>query len=217
MKFQAAIFDMDGLLLDTERLSKRSFMATCDHFNLERDSNFFNQLIGLNSKKSNLLIEEFLNNEVELKTFETKWIETYRQSLANHIPVKDGVEELLAHLKDIGLPCAVATSTRTESACKYLERTSLLPYFKIVIGGDQVSNGKPAPDIYLEAAEVLNVIPENCIAFEDSENGVRAAVSAGMTLVQIPDLIEPSEELKSLNHTIANSLLEGARLHGIYR
>ncbi len=216
MNFQAAIFDMDGLLLDTERLSKDSFIETCKYFNLNKDFDFFYQLIGLNAASGKRLIEEFLDGAVLIETFEEKLKGTYRASLAQHVPVKDGAKTLLAHLNDIGLPCAVATSSGYDSACDKLHRSELLPFFESVTGGDQVENGKPAPDIFLLAATRLNVEAKHCIAFEDSENGVKAAVGAGMKVVQVPDLVPPSDELRSLNHHVADTLLEGAARLGVY-
>lgn len=216
MSFEAAIFDMDGLLLDTERLSRDAFVECSLHFGLEGAGDFFENLIGLNAKKSNALIETFLGGHVPLQTFETKWIGLYKEYLSGDIPVKAGVEALLSHFEQIELPCAVATSTRNESAQKYLGRAELLSFFQLIVGGDQVNNGKPSPDIYILAAEKIGVSPEKCIAFEDSENGVRAAVGAGMTVVQVPDLIQPSEDLKLLGHIVAETLLEGAAYYNMY-
>jgi beta-phosphoglucomutase-like phosphatase (HAD superfamily) len=103
---------------------------------------------------------------------------------------------------------AVATSTRTKRATEKLGDAGLLDYFKIVIGGDQVEQGKPDPEIYLKAASALSSAPSRCLALEDSANGVKAAVAAGMTVVQIPDLVPPSDELLQLGHIVLSSLAD---------
>ena len=116
------------------------------------------------------------------------------------IPVKEGAHELLTYLKDHGYLIGMATSTGHKSAMEHLERTGMLEYFSpnAIITGDMVENGKPAPDIYLLAAERLGVIPSECIGVEDSLNGVRAIHAAGMRAVMIPDIVEPTPEVEAL-------------------
>ncbi len=216
MNFDAAIFDMDGLLLDTELIHKKAFSDTCIHLDINKDPSFFDELIGLDRKKSRVLLEGVLEDLVSMERFETLWIDMFRQRTADGTPVKAGVKDLLEHLNGMNFPCAIATSSRYESAKRHLENAELLDFFQTVTGGDQVSNGKPSPEIYLTAAATLSVSPERCIAFEDSETGVRAAVSASMTVVQVPDLLMPSEELKLLNHLIAETITDGAVHYGLY-
>src|SRR5207253_2615312 len=114
----------------------------------------------------------------------------------------------LDHLDSLQIPVAVATSTKSARAMQKLGDAGIGGRFKAVIGGDQVENSKPHPDIYLKAAAALGVLAEKCLALEDSENGVRSAFSAGMTVIQVPDLVEPSEALRSLGHVILGSLRE---------
>jgi len=116
--------------------------------------------------------------------------------------------ELLEHVKRIQIPVAVATSTRSTHALDRLAKAGLLDYFEFVVGGDQVKNSKPNPEIYLTATEKLQCDPKNCLAFEDSENGVRAALGAGLRVIQVPDLVVPSAEVVALGHTILASLSE---------
>jgi len=216
MGFEAAIFDMDGLLLDTERLSQDSFVEACAFYDVTFDSVFYPQLIGLDAKKGSDLLQVYLADTVSLVNFETKWQELYHDRLQQDIPVKYGVMELLIHLKEINLPRAVATSTHNKLAHEKLHRTGLAPMFDAVVTGDMVTNGKPHPDIFLMAAKALGVTVANCIAFEDSENGVRAAVSAGMSVVQVPDLVAPSVALRRLGHHVADDILQGAAHFGLH-
>jgi beta-phosphoglucomutase-like phosphatase (HAD superfamily) len=117
---------------------------------------------------------------------------------------------LLEHVSSLGIPTAVATSTRTERAREKLLRAGVLDRFHEVVGGDQVAHSKPSPDIYLRVAELLRVRPRGCLALEDSDNGVRAALAAGMTVVQIPDLLSPSADVLELGHIVLTSLAEVA-------
>lgn len=117
-----------------------------------------------------------------------------------------GVHNLLDYLHASGIPTAVATSTNTDHALHKLEQSGILHRFTTITGGDQVANGKPAPDIYLKAAKSIDANPLSCLALEDSPNGVRAAIAAGMHVIQIPELVEPDEALRSLGHTVLGDL-----------
>ena len=120
----------------------------------------------------------------------------------NGISRKKGIIELLEFLEIQDIPKGVATSTRYKSAIQKLELTGLLKYFEHITGGDQVSQGKPAPDIFLAAAEKMKVDPDNCLVLEDSEPGIKAALAAGMLPIMIPDLKQPSPLIKEKIHKI---------------
>lgn len=135
------------------------------------------------------------------------WRERYNAIVLHQaIPVKDGVIELLDWLKANQIPAAVATSTKKEVAGIKLKLAKLDHYFDHFTTGCEVEHGKPAPDIYLLAAQRLGITPEHCLAFEDSNNGVKAAVSAKMITYQIPDLTEPDADILALGHQVAPSL-----------
>ncbi len=143
----------------------------------------------------------------DLDRLHKEWRDRY-DAVVKHqaIPVKEGVIELLEWLKEQGLPIAVATSTAKEVAKKKLELAGLSQYFDNLTTGCEVSHGKPDPEIYLLAASRLDIEPTKCLAFEDSNNGVRAAVAANMVTFQIPDLVEPCEEVRGFGHAIVPSL-----------
>lgn len=146
---------------------------------------------------------------MDYEEFGREWYETYTNlSKDNPVPLKDGADCLLQHIKSSGTPMMVATSTRTDLAKQKLSDSAILHYFDRVIGGDQVSNSKPDPEIYLRAASELSLTPGDCLALEDSPNGVRAAVAAGFTVIQIPDLVQPDENLLKMGHTVLSSLSE---------
>ena len=212
-QLQAALFDMDGLLLDSERIALESFHYVCQKHNLPKMEHVFIRCVGVNAKAGSSILKEELEGRTDYQTFDRDWNEDYRsRTIGKAVPLKTGVVELLEFLKSNQIPMAVATSTTTERAKQKFGRANIKDYFTIVIGGDQVERSKPDPDIYLRAASSVGVLPEKCIAFEDSPNGVRAAVAAGMEVIQVPDLVEPDAELRKLGHTVLKSLRE-ARSH----
>jgi HAD superfamily hydrolase (TIGR01509 family) len=205
--FAAIIFDMDGLLLDTERIALSAFLQTCTDLGLPAREDLFIRCIGTNQSRGREVLQEGLQGQVDHLLFEDVWDRHYiARTTDNPIPLKNGAAELLEHVSSLQMPAAVATSTRSSRARDKLRSAGILSRFDLVVGGDQVSNSKPAPDIYLKAAQMLKVRPEACLALEDSENGVRAAVAAGMAVVQIPDLVSPSPALRALGHIVLSSL-----------
>ncbi|KLN63465.1 MULTISPECIES: HAD family hydrolase [Vibrio] len=205
MNFQAAIFDMDGLLLDTERVCMRVFKQACEKVNLPFYEDVYLSIIGRNSAGIDTILRQAYGKDLD--RLHAEWRKDY-DAIVKHqaIPVKDGVIELLDWLKKNKVPTAVATSTHREVATVKLELAGLSKYFDCLTCGCEVAHGKPDPEIYLLAAQRLNVHADQCLAFEDSNNGIRSAVAAHMTSFQIPDLVEPCEEVKALGHQILPSL-----------
>lgn len=209
--FQAIIFDMDGLLLDTERLALSAFMEACAFFGLPEQHALFTRCIGTNRKLGRQILADGLRGLMDPLKLESEWDRRYVEYTTRApVPLKHGVTQLLEHIASLRIPIAVATSTRTSRAEQKLRSVGIADTFELIVGGDQVENGKPAPDIYLRAAHLLKVSATACLALEDSENGVRAALGAGMTVVQVPDLIAPSEALRALGHIVLPSLNEVA-------
>ncbi|WP_135442409.1 HAD family hydrolase [Vibrio tasmaniensis] len=207
MNFQAAIFDMDGLLLDTERLCMQIFEEACHAQDVPFLQDVYLGIIGCNAKTIEQIFRKGYGEGLDYPALNTEWRTRYNAVVKHQaIPVKDGVIELLEWLKANDIPIAVATSTQLDIAKKKLELAGLDSYFASLSTGCEVTNGKPHPEIYLLAAERLGVAPENCLAFEDSNNGIRASMAANMISFQIPDLVEPCDEVKALGHTISPSL-----------
>lgn len=196
---------MDGLLLDTERVCMCIFKEACEAQNLPFFEEVYLTIIGRNAAGVEAIFRKTYGDDLD--RLHNEWRTRY-DAVVKHqaIPVKEGVVELLEWLKEQGLPIAVATSTAKEVAQKKLELAGLSKYFDNLTTGCEVSHGKPDPEIYLLAASRLNVEPTKCIAFEDSNNGVRSAVAANMVTFQIPDLVEPCEEVRAFGHTIVPSL-----------
>ncbi|MBB1488678.1 HAD family hydrolase [Oceanospirillum sediminis] len=207
MNYQAAIFDMDGLLLDTERVCMREFKKACEVQGLPFYEAIYLSIIGRNAAG----IEQIFRNTYadDFDRLHNEWRTRYNAVVKHQsIPIKQGVIELLEWLKAMNIPTAVATSTVKDVAIKKLALAGLEQYFDNVTTGCEVSHGKPDPEIYLLAASRLNIAPVHCLAFEDSNNGVRSAVSAGMISYQIPDLVEPCNEVRALGHKILPSMYQ---------
>lgn len=205
MNYQAAIFDMDGLLLDTERVCMRVFQEACEVQQLPFYKDIYLSMIGCNAAGIEAIFRKAYGNDLD--RLHQEWRTRYNAVVKHQaIPIKDGVVELLEWMKEQNLPTAVATSTAKDVAKIKLELAGLSKYFDNVTTGCEVSNGKPDPEIYLLAANRLNVEPTKCLAFEDSNNGVKAAVAAQMLTYQIPDLVEPCAEVRQFGHAIVPSL-----------
>ena len=205
---RAVIFDMDGLLIDSERVALSAFKQACFELGLQIDPGTYLQCVGRNQSAANAILAEALGSNSGVSDLRACWEGHYRKKVATTPSLlKSGAIELLESLRQLDLPLAVATSTNHAHATARLKKEGIHHFFAAIVGGDQVKKSKPEPDIYLKAAASLGVASNDALALEDSENGVRAAVAAGMTVCQIPDLIEPSEEFrKRLGHHVLSEL-----------
>ncbi|ADT89351.1 HAD family hydrolase [Vibrio furnissii] len=207
MNFQAAIFDMDGLLLDTERVCIEIFEQACQAVGVPFLRDLYLSVIGRNAAGIEATLRAGYGPDLDYMQLHNEWRTRYNAVVKHQaIPVKQGVIELLEWLKAEHIPTAVATSTQRDVASIKLRLSGLDRYFDAVATGCEVSQGKPHPEIYLLAASRLDVAPAQCLAFEDSNNGVRSAVAAKMIAYQIPDLVMPSDDVVALGHRIRPTL-----------
>lgn len=205
--FEAIIFDMDGLLIDTEQLAMEAFDVACAHFGISGLEAQIKACIGTNSRMTQEILTPVIEPTVPYAEFRGLWENHYQEAVhSDRLQTKPGADTLLSHITTLGLPTALATSSSHQKARAKLKRTGLLHYFSVLVGGDEVTHSKPDPEIYLTAATKLGVNPQACLALEDSENGVKAAHAAGMTVIQVPDLVPPSEALRQLGHHIIDCL-----------
>lgn len=211
-QYDAAIFDLDGLLIDTERLAIAAGYQALADMGHDRHDGLFESLVGTDDGTAARLIATRIGNGFDLRDFETRWGSLFRARLDDGIPLRPGADTVLVALAALGLPLAVATSSRRESAHRKLATTGLDRHFATVVSFDCIARPKPAPDPYLEAARRLGVRPERCVAFEDSDTGAAAARAAGMTVVQVPDMVASTGPHA---HHLADSLAAGARLAGL--
>ena len=184
----AVLFDMDGLLLDTERIARESSRVTAQALGHTISDALALSMIGLGSNELSRLFITALGAQFPFAEYQLMWNTKYREMLAFGIPIRPGVTEALAALRALGIPCAVATSTHTPHARHKLEQAGILAHFDVVVGRDTVTRGKPAPDLYQHAAERLGVDVTQCWAFEDSLPGLTAAAASGARTHWVPDL-----------------------------
>ena len=195
---QGVIFDMDGLMLDTEKLLARYWIQAA------REAGFpmeLEHVLGIRSLAAMFAAPKL--QSIFGKEFDYEMIRARRKELMNEhlrihgIEKKKGVEELLIYLKQSGKKIAVATATDRQRTNHYLTQVGLINYFDAFICGDMVERGKPDPEIYLTASKALGLSPDECMALEDSPNGILSAHAAGCKAVMVPDLSQPDDELQS--------------------
>ena len=199
---QGAIFDMDGLLFDTERMYRDSWKQSAQQFGLVHNPDFPRAVCGSSGAHMREIILQYYP-QVDAKAFADGCILRVERELETHVPEKTGVRDILQYFKQHGVRVAVASSSKRATVLHNLKQADILSYFDAVVSGDQVT---PAPDIFLLAAQQIGCEPENCYVFEDGTNGIRAGAAAGCTTIMIPDLTPPNAQLEQLCAGIYPSL-----------
>lgn len=202
---QGAIFDMDGLLFDTERMYRDSWKQSAQQFGLVHNPDFPRTVCGSSGAHMREIILQYYP-QVDANAFADDCILRVERELETHVPEKTGVRDILQYFKQHGVRVAVASSSKRATVLHNLKQADILSYFDAVVSGDQVTHGKPAPDIFLLAAQQIGCEPENCYVFEDGTNGIRAGAAAGCTTIMIPDLTPPNAQLFQLCAGIYPSL-----------
>ncbi len=204
----AIIFDMDGTMIDTEKIKENGWKYAGECLGITIDNEIMSKIRGTNRQ----YIKEFLNERFQGLDFEKlcrirdDFIDDYIKE--NGIQMKKGLMELLDFLKSNHYKVAVASSSEEKNIKENLEKIGVLHFCDAVIGGNMVNHSKPDPEIYLKAADMINVLPEQCIGIEDSANGILSVYRAGMKAVMIPDLDEPKEETERLLYAKLDSLID---------
>ena len=192
------IFDMDGLLFDTERMFMNLRAKVLEKYGYVHREEDYLKTVGVSGKNLTLILKEIYdeNYPKDAVSNETRLLQR-EEIQKNGVPVKPGIPLLLQWAEEKKIPCCVATSTQRQYALFMIEKSGLLPFFSFIIAGDDVSNSKPDPDIFLTACKKGGTKPQNALVLEDSENGVLAAFRGGIPVLCIPDLKQPSEEIAS--------------------
>lgn len=210
-KIKAVLFDMDGVLLDTESVCKICWARAAEEYNLSNINEIFLQCVGRSRADTTLLLQKYLPGPEEASAFRERtsllFDDVWREQGLQKMPY---VDECLKDLKKAGFRMAVASSTRKVRVFPQLKDAGIFDYFETFTTGDMVASSKPDPEIYLKAASSLGLTPCECVAIEDSPNGVRSAFNAGMKCIMVPDLISPDDEMKSKAWKIFKNLKETA-------
>lgn len=198
-QFKAFVFDMDGLIFDSERIVQRSWNISGQKLGLGRVGEHIYYTLGLNRADRKKYYEENIRKDFPFDEFSGLTRKTFFEIVeAEGLPMKKGVQEILKLGKENGIKLALATSSSRDYAMKCLKDAGIDTYFDGIVCGDMVSNSKPDPEIYLRACELVGVVPEEAVAFEDAPAGIEAAYRAGMKVVMVPDLVQPTEQVKRM-------------------
>lgn len=205
-KPSAVVFDMDGLLFDTEALYLDAAMAAAVDHGIEMPVELYLGTIGLTGEAARELVCGHFGSDFDFDGYWKTADLRFGVLAETGLRLKPGAVELLDILVGRGLPRAIATSSSPGKVRHHLDAHGLHGRFDAIVARGDYARGKPAPDPFLKAAERLGVAPETCVALEDSHNGVRAASAAGMMTVMVPDLLEPTAEIRGLCVHVAADL-----------
>ncbi len=207
-RISAVVLDMDGTLHDTEVAYHTALKAAVEAVGFSITDAFCHSLIGIPGPESDEILRAHLGPGFPFAEYDRLYEQHVALSLAREIPLKPGARELLRALAERELKAAVATSASRRAAERHLALSGLRGHLNTIVTRDDVTRGKPHPDLFLHAAKLLEVPPRECLAVEDSFNGIRAAHAAGMMPVMVPDLLTPTDEIRAMCVRVAADLHE---------
>jgi HAD superfamily hydrolase (TIGR01509 family) len=218
-RLRAVIFDMDGLMLDTERLAREAWYATMRAWGYNLTDEVYLQVLGTTGERTRRIFEAAFGDDIPIDAmYDYKQRLIDRAIASGEIAVKPGLLTLLDQLDTWGMPKAVASSTARALVLRKLDAVGLVDRFNAIVGGDEVAHGKPAPDVFVEAARRLGVPASACAVLEDSDNGIRAAHGAGALAIMVPDLQPPDADTAALAWRVVPSLTDAlALLRALHR
>lgn len=210
---RAAIFDMDGLLFDTESIARWAWQQALASHGYMMSDDFYQEFVGRDLTWREKILKQRYGNDFPFDAIKTHRIEVGdRRELHEGLPMKPGALNLLCQLHSLEIVIALATGTARSRTIRRLSNAGILHYFTTIVTSEDVPEGKPAPDIYLEVSRRIHVAPVQCVVFEDSCVGIEAAFSAGMYPIMIPDIEHPSPEIRCLTYKVFDSLEQASQL-----
>ncbi|MBR1628031.1 MAG: HAD family phosphatase [Lachnospiraceae bacterium] len=206
---KGAIFDMDGLMFATEGLWQEGWRMLAKKYGYEPSADFGRDISGTSGEVMEGVVRKYYPG-IDVKAFILEERAYVEDCLEKEVPIKWGLFEILRLFKANGVKMAVASSSQAAMIERNLKKTKTDRYFNVVLSSTQVAHAKPAPDVFLMAAQELSLPPEDCYVFEDSFGGVRAGAAAGCTTIMIPDQVQPTEEIRALADAVFESLAHAA-------
>ncbi|MCM3764015.1 HAD family phosphatase [Neobacillus niacini] len=206
-KTNLVIFDMDGLLFDTEWPSYRAMKEVIETKGFDFPISYYRQMIGLHGARAHAVLDKLYAGELHVETVIKEYRPRFQELLETEgVALKPGAEQLLRWLEEQGIKKGIASSSHRDTIAGYLKRTGLERRFDFYLSGTEVERGKPHPDIFLEALRRAGESQESAFVLEDSLNGLKAAHAAGIRCVLVPDLIEPTDEMKEMAYAVVSDL-----------
>ncbi|MCM1272264.1 MAG: HAD family phosphatase [Clostridium sp.] len=209
MKYDAVVFDMDGVIFDSEKKVVECWQVVAQKYDIEEIEKACSDCLGLNRVATKEYFLRKYGENFPYDEYKTEMSNLFHERYGNgKIPLKQGSREILGSLKKSGKRVALATSTRTEIVVEELKAAGLYDFFDAIVCGDMVEKSKPAPDIFLKACQCLDIKPCDSFAIEDSYNGVRSAHGAGIRTIMVPDLAPVNDEMRDIAETVLESLFD---------
>lgn len=209
MNYEAVVFDMDGVIFDSERAVMNCWLELAQKYDIKDIEKPYFACVGTTMTRTREIMLETYGEDFPYDEYARESSLMYHEKYdGGKLPMKPGVMELLSYLKGKGKKIALASSTRRETVTNQLRWAGIIDYFDVIICGDMVAKSKPAPDIFLKACQELGVSPENTYAIEDSYNGIRAAHAGGLRPIMVPDLLEADDEMRGMAECVCDNLNE---------
>ena len=205
---QAVIFDMDGTLIDTERVSQAAWRRAAQDFRIEIPERILHAFVGCSIPNAMKMIDDEFGDPAFTERLFNRRHEIFDATWEDELELKPGAAEAVAAVRERGLAAALATSSVRDRAITSMERLGLMELFDAAVFDEDIEHHKPAPDVYLVAADHLDIEPARCVAVEDSFTGVRSGAAAGMRTIMGPDYNEPTPEIRALCAEVLTTLHE---------
>ena len=209
MNYEAVVFDMDGVIFDSERAVMNCWLELAQKYDIKDIEKPYFACVGTTMTRTREIMLETYGEDFPYDEYARESSLMYHEKYdGGKLPMKPGVMELLSYLKEKGKKIALASSTRRETVTNQLRWAGIIDYFDVIICGDMVARSKPAPDIFLKACQELGVLPESTYAIEDSYNGIRAAHAGQLRPIMVPDLLEADDEMRGMAECVCDNLNE---------
>lgn len=206
---KAVIFDVDGTLLDTERIYMQAWKAAAAELGYVMTDEVLRKTRAVNARDAARIFEEEIGNGFSYAETRPIRVRIAEEIIEEKSPIlMPGVLEALDYLEQKGIRLSVASSTNTKTTKEHLASSGIAEHFEVIVGGDMIVKGKPNPDIFLKAAELLGVAPEECVVVEDSPAGIQAGVAAGMKTVLIPDQAAITRQIIEMSDVVLENLFQ---------